>query len=203
MYLVKTPTIIKNIFSEHIWDIATEEQCVYLTFDDGPIPEVTPWVLDLLAKYDFKATFFCVGENIAKYPEIYQRILSEGHTIGNHTYNHVNGWTTNSDDYIENVALCDQMTETTLFRPPYGKLRPSQAASIKQNKRIVMWDILSGDFDPSITADQCLENVTSNYAAGSIIVFHDNVKSFDKLKDVLPILFEEWQSKGWKSCTIA
>ncbi len=199
MYLVKTPSIVKNLFSDHVWDIPTDEQCVYLTFDDGPIPEVTPWVLDLLEEYGFKGTFFCVGENIQKNPDIYQRILDEGHSIGNHTYNHLNGWVTDKSDYLDNIQKWDDIAESNLFRPPYGKLKPMQAVAIKQEKTIVMWDILSGDFDATITAEQCLNNVISNFKEGSIIVFHDNVKSFDKLKVVLPAFCELLAARGWHS----
>jgi peptidoglycan-N-acetylglucosamine deacetylase len=190
MYLVKTPALIKSFFSDHIWDINTPEKEIYLTFDDGPIPVVTPWVLDILAKYSFSATFFCVGENVRKYPKILERISTEGHAIGNHTYNHMNGWVTGSDDYIQNMRLCDEFIDTKLFRPPYGKLKPFQSHQIREDKKIVMWDILSGDFDPNISAEKCIDNVISNYVPGSIIVFHDNVKSFDKLKIVLPAVFD-------------
>jgi peptidoglycan-N-acetylglucosamine deacetylase len=202
MYLVKTPNIVKNILCDHIWEIPTDDKCVYLTFDDGPIPVVTPWVLDLLDSYGFKATFFCVGENIQKYPDIYRRILDEGHQIGNHTYNHLNGWVTDKRDYLDNIQKWDDVADSKLFRPPYGKLKPSQAVAIKQEKTIVMWDILSGDFDANITADQCLDNVTSNYKEGSIIVFHDNIKAFDKLKVVLPAFCQTLAQDGWHSAGV-
>jgi peptidoglycan-N-acetylglucosamine deacetylase len=202
MYLVKTPNIVKNILSDHIWDIPTDEKRVYLTFDDGPIPVVTPWVLDLLDQYGFKATFFCVGENIQKNAAIYQRILDEGHNVGNHTYNHLNGWVTDKTDYLDNIQKWDNIADSKLFRPPYGKLKPTQAIAIKQEKTIVMWDILSGDFDANITAEQCLDNVISNFKEGSIIVFHDNIKAFDKLKIVLPAFFELLAERGWKSACV-
>ncbi|MBK8517705.1 MAG: polysaccharide deacetylase family protein [Saprospiraceae bacterium] len=199
MYLVKTPPLIKTIFSDYIWNIETDEKEVFLTFDDGPIPEVTTWILDLLKKFSFKATFFCVGENVKKYPEILRRIISEGHSIGNHTYNHINGWLTDRETYLENVAKCDQYVDTPLFRPPYGKMRPGQALSLKSDKAIIMWDVLSGDFDKNISSEMCLENVINNYEKGSIIVFHDSIKAEQKLRYVLPEFFKHLSDNGYKS----
>lgn len=199
MYLVKTPPIIKTIFSDLIWNIDTNEKEVFLTFDDGPIPDLTPWILDLLDEYKFKATFFCVGDNVRKYPYIYKRILSEGHLVGNHTYNHLNGWLTDTEDYVENVGKADDIIEGNLFRPPYGKLKPTQSTVLKQDKTIVMWDVLSGDFDRSISKEKCLSNVLDNYKEGSIIVFHDNFKAEANLRFVLPLLFENLIDCGFKA----
>jgi peptidoglycan/xylan/chitin deacetylase (PgdA/CDA1 family) len=203
MYLVKTPSLIKTIFSDRVWDLPCGDSGVYLTFDDGPIPDVTPWVLDLLASYNFKATFFCVGENVSKYPEIYERIIAEGHTVGNHTYNHLNGWLTSQEDYLENIRMADELIDSSLFRPPYGKMRPSQSMSLKDSKKIIMWDILSGDFDANISAEVCLDNVIQNYKPGSIIVFHDNIKSWDKLVKVLPALFDHMIACGYTSHSLS
>ena len=186
MYLVKTPPLVKTIFSELVWNIETEDKKVYLTFDDGPIPNLTPWILDVLKEYNFKATFFCVGDNVRKYPEIYHQIISQGHITGNHTYNHLNGWLSDYEDYHNNVAKADLYIESNLFRPPYGKLKRAQASLIKQDKTIVMWDVLSGDFDNNIDEEKCLSNVIENYKPGSIIVFHDNIKAEKRLKYVLP-----------------
>jgi peptidoglycan/xylan/chitin deacetylase (PgdA/CDA1 family) len=199
MYLVKTPYFLKTLFSDRVWDLPCGEKGVYLTFDDGPIPRVTPWVLDILKDYNFKATFFCVGENVAKNKSIYHRILDDGHSVGNHTYNHLNGWFTKQEDYLENIRLADEVINSSLFRPPYGKLRPKQSQTLKANKTIVMWDILSGDFDQNISAEDCLENVTNNYGSGSIIVFHDNIKTWEKLQIVLPSLFEHMAERGFTS----
>ncbi len=198
MYLVKTPPLIKTIFSDFVWNVDTQDKVVYLTFDDGPIPEMTPWVLDQLHKYDFKATFFCVGDNIRKYPEIYQEILLEGHSIGNHTYHHINGWNTDHQTYLHDVSLCDNMMSTTLFRPPYGKLRPSQSTIIKADKTVVMWDVLSGDFDQSITPEKCLNNVLDNFENGSIIVFHDNIKAAKNLQYALPRFLAHLHEQGYQ-----
>lgn len=197
MYLVKTPPIVKTIFADFVWHIDTDIKEVYLTFDDGPIPGLTPWVLDVLAEFNSKATFFCVGENVKKNRSIFDRIVREGHTIGNHTYNHLNGWNTENEVYLQNVAECDRYMETNLFRPPYGKMKPSQSSLIKSEKTVVMWDVLSGDFDLSITKEKCLTNVIENYSQGSVIVFHDNIKAEEKLKYVLPSFLEHLAENGF------
>ena len=197
MYLVKTPPIVKTIFADFVWHIDTDIKEVYLTFDDGPIPGLTPWVLDVLAEFNSKATFFCVGENVKKNRSIFDRIVREGHTIGNHTYNHLNGWNTENEVYLQNVAECDRYMETNLFRPPYGKMKPYQSSLIKSEKTVVMWDVLSGDFDLSITKEKCLTNVIENYSQGSVIVFHDNIKAEEKLKYVLPSFLEHLAENGF------
>jgi peptidoglycan-N-acetylglucosamine deacetylase len=192
-YWIKTNRLIKRIFSNYVWDIPTVEKKVYLTFDDGPTPEITAWVLNQLKAFDAKATFFCIGDNIQKYPEIFNSILLNGHNIGNHTFNHYNGWKTKTPKYIENVLLCKEaiQQQTTdnrqLFRPPYGKIKKSQAKAILElGYKIIMWDILSADFDTTITPEKCLENVLKNVAPGSIIVFHDSAKAFKNLEYTLP-----------------
>jgi peptidoglycan-N-acetylglucosamine deacetylase len=199
MYFVKTPPLIKTLFSDYHWNIPSEPDTIYLSFDDGPVPEVTPWVLDLLKKYGFKATFFCVGENVIRHKDIFNRIIDEGHAVGNHTFNHLNGWRTDTESYMDNVSKCNIFTESTLFRPPYGKLTPRQAQIIKQNYTIVMWDVLSGDFDPTVSAERCVQNVLNNYEQGSVIVFHDSIKAWDKLRIVLPVVLEYFSKKGFRS----
>jgi peptidoglycan/xylan/chitin deacetylase (PgdA/CDA1 family) len=194
-YWIKTNWLIKKIFSNYTWDVSNAENTVYLTFDDGPIPEVTEWVLAELKKHGFKATFFSIGENITKHPEIFKKVISEGHSIGNHTYNHLNGWNTSTEDYIKNVARCEeaigkntnQNLKSKLFRPPYGKIKTAQSKAIqKLGYKIIMWDVLSADFDTTISRKQCLDNVLLNVKPGSIIVFHDSVKAFKNLEYVLP-----------------
>lgn len=202
MYIVKTPAIVKTIFSELVWNIPTDEKEVFITFDDGPIPDITPWVLDLLGEYQFKATFFCVGDNVRKYPEIFDRILEEGHCVGNHTYNHLNGWSTSHEEFMQNIEKCDNAFYSNIFRPPYGKLKPSQSSALKNNKTIVMWDILSGDFDPNISKEKCLKNVIDNYKYGSVIVFHDNVKAEVNLKYVLPLFLDHLYENGFVSSSL-
>ncbi len=195
MYLVKTPGIIQTLFASLVWRVANSKK-VYLTFDDGPIPEATPWVLDLLKSKNIKATFFCVGENVEKYPEIYQRILSEGHSVGNHTYNHLNGWKIDGSQYNENVMKASRVIDSSLFRPPYGKLTPGLIKQLKKKYDVVMWDVLSGDFDTTLTPEDCLKNVKENAKEGSIIVFHDSIKAIDTLKFVLPEVISFFEEKG-------
>lgn len=202
MYLVKTPYFVKSLFSDYIWDIHTQQNEVFITFDDGPIPELTPWILDILNDFGFHATFFCVGDNILKHPEIYNRIVDEGHSIGNHTFNHLNGWHTDHETYLDNVKAFDELLSTDYFRPPYGKLRRGQASVIKSGKKIIMWDVLSGDFDAGITNEQCLRNVIDNFEKGSIIVFHDNIKAEEKLRYVLPRFLKHLDDTGYRSSAI-
>ena len=171
---------------------------MYLTFDDGPVPGVTPWVLEQLQAYHAKATFFCVGDNIRKHPHVFQKVIASGHAVGNHTFNHLNGWTTENIPYFHNVRHCANQVHSVLFRPPYGRLKPKQAQFLQRHYRIVMWDVLSGDFDPKISAEQCLANVTDNAEPGSIIVFHDSLKAEDKLRTVLPQVLEHFSRQGYQ-----
>ncbi len=195
MYLVKTPLFAQWLFKKLVWRIANTKK-VYLTFDDGPVPEATPWILDLLKENNIKATFFCVGDNVVKYPEIYQRIIDEGHTVGNHTYNHLNAWKTDQSEYLANVEEASQVIDSKLFRPPYGKLSPGLSAKLKEEYDVIMWDVLSGDFDSNISAEKCLANVTKHSKEGSIIVFHDSIKAIEKLKYVLPKVISHFQERN-------
>ena len=198
MYLSFTPKFLQQLLPGLIWRMESVEKKVYLTFDDGPIPEVTPWVLDELDKYGAKATFFCVGQNVEKYGDIFHQLKSQGHTIGSHTYNHISGWASDNLDYMLNVRKASKICESNIFRPPYGKIRPSQTRFLKHHYRIVMWDVLSGDFDPNISAEQCLQNVLKNTIAGSIVVFHDSIKSFEKLKFILPRVLNYYSEQGYQ-----
>lgn len=203
-FWVKTSYFVKKIFPNYVWDIPNNENKVYLTFDDGPTPEITQWSLDQLKKYDAKATFFCIGNNIDKYPEIFQKTIQEGHAIGNHSFNHLKGWKISTVDYVENVMKCNETiyklnTEhCRLFRPPYGKIKPSQSKNLrKQGYKIIMWDIISFDFDASISKEKCLENVLKNVQSGSIIVFHDSIKAEGNLKYTLPRTLEFLKQNGF------
>jgi peptidoglycan/xylan/chitin deacetylase (PgdA/CDA1 family) len=204
MNWIKTHWSIKKLFSNYVWDLPNNENKVYLTFDDGPTPEITEWTLNLLKEYNAKATFFCIGDNIRKYPEIFQKVIANGNSIGNHTYNHLNGWKTSTSDYTENAKLyetehCKLSTEhCQLFRPPYGKIKPSQSKILRKlGYKIIMWDVISYDFDATITKEQCLENVLKNVQSGSIIVFHDSKKAFQNLEYVLPRTLEFLKEKGF------
>ena len=197
MYLVKTPQLIQSLFPNFTWKIPSTEKVLYLTFDDGPIPSVTPWVMEQLEQYNAKATFFCVGDNVKKHPEIFQQLIFKGHAIGSHTQNHLNGWITDNIPYFHNVRHAANLTNSVLFRPPYGRLRPKQAQFLQRHYRIVMWDVLSGDFDPRISPEQCLANVINNASEGSIIVFHDSLKAEDKLNYVLPKVLEHFTKEGY------
>lgn len=173
------------------------EKVIYLTFDDGPIPEVTPWVLEQLKAYNAEATFFCVGENVAKHTQLFEKVKEAGHSIGNHTYHHINGWLIENVPYFLNIRKCASIVNSELFRPPYGKLKPKQANFLQRHYHIVMWDVLSGDFDPKITKEQCLKNVLDNTGNGSIIVFHDSLKAKEKLEFVLPKVLEHFNAEGY------
>ncbi|NLP57753.1 polysaccharide deacetylase family protein [Lutibacter sp. B1] len=206
-YFIKTPSLIKFIFKNWIWSFSNKEKVIYLTFDDGPTPEITGWILHQLKKYNAKATFFCIGKNINNYPDIFKSILNEEHSVGNHTSNHLNGLKTKNGKYLENILLAEQQIETyskpktqnsKLFRPPYGKLKLSQAKKIRKNNyKIIMWDILSADFDLSISKEKCLQNVIDKTKNGSIIVFHDSIKASKNLKFVLPKILEYFSAKGF------
>jgi peptidoglycan-N-acetylglucosamine deacetylase len=204
LYWVKTNWFIKWLFPKYVWDIPSHDS-VYLTFDDGPTPAVTQWVLEQLKKHNAKATFFCIGENIVKHPEIFLKLISEGHSIGNHTYNHLNGWQTQNAIYLENVTSCQSAISSlqsqicNLFRPPYGKITTSQSLKLsKLGYKIIMWDVLSADFDTTITKEKCLQNVIENILPGSIVIFHDSTKAFTNLEYVLPKVLEFIESKNWK-----
>lgn len=198
MYLTKTPTALKRAYPNLIWDLPNDAQTLYLTFDDGPTPEITEWVLDELKKYKVKATFFVVGENVKRHPEIIQRMLAEGHAIGNHTQRHLNGWKTKTVDYIKDVEECQQQLNTKLFRPPYGKIKRAQIKRLKEQYKIVMWDVLSGDFDLQIEPEKCYTNVINGAKPGSIIIFHDSIKAADNLKHALPKTIQYLQQQGFK-----
>lgn len=198
MYLTKTPRFIKNLFPNFIWNVPTKDKTIYLTFDDGPIPEVTPWVLEELEKYNAKASFFCVGENVKTYPEVYHQILENGHAIGNHTFNHLSGWASDNVPYFHNVRNCANEVHSNLFRPPYGRLKPKQIQFLQRHYKIIMWDVLSGDFDDSISNEQCFQNVIQNTKAGSIVVFHDSLKSEEKLRFVLPKVLKYFSALSYQ-----
>lgn len=201
LYPIKTAKIFKFIFNKWTWSFSPQKKEIYLTFDDGPIPEITPWVLHQLSLYNAKATFFCIGDNIRKHPEVFQQIIDQNHSIGNHTFNHLKGWNTNTEDYIKNTTLCDDLIpnqQQKLFRPPYGKIKISQSKSLLNlGYKIIMWDVLSADFDKNLSSKDCIKNVLSKVDNGSIIVFHDSKKAFPRLEKTLPEVLNQLTQKGY------
>ena len=211
----KTPGFVKTLFPNFIWNINTHTKVLYLTFDDGPTPEITDWVLATLKDYNAKATFFCIGNNIEANIEIFQNIITEGHSIGNHTYNHLKGWKTKTNLYIDDIELTDSViqfqiqhskiqnffnpTSSKLFRPPYGKFKTKQSKQLQDlGYKIILWDVLSYDWDKSVSEETCLKNVTSATKEGSIIVFHDSVKASRNLRYVLPKVLDYFSARGFE-----
>lgn len=211
MYLSKTPRLIQYLFKGFTWRKQVSDKVIYLTFDDGPIPEVTEWVLDILQEYKAKATFFCVGDNINKHPQVFEKVILNGHKVANHTYNHLQGLSSKNDIYFSNINRCQQSVKEynvgkesgkPLFRPPHGRLKFSQASFLREHYEIVMWDVLSGDFDPKLKPQLCLKRCIRATKEGSIIVFHDSVKTYEKLKHVLPAYIQYFTSQGFRFETL-
>ena len=200
-YLVRTPWWLRRCFPGCIWEIAEQRPVVYLTFDDGPDPVVTPFVLDQLAHYGMYATFFCIGKNVEAHPEVYARILSAGHRTGNHTHHHLNGWKTDDDTYLADIFRAARLIDSDLFRPPYGRIGSGQLRRLRHLSpvmRPVMWSVLSGDFDPGISPARCIRNVLDHARPGSVITFHDSEKAFPVLREALPVILEDFRRKGWE-----
>ncbi|NTE03243.1 polysaccharide deacetylase family protein [Agrobacterium tumefaciens] len=222
MYLIKSPLLLKWYYPSLLWNKSRTEKVIYLTFDDGPIPNVTDFVLKTLKAFHAKATFFCIGDNIVKHPEVYAKVINDGHAIGNHTFNHLKGWKTDDETYIQNTLKCQQLTQTNLFRPPYGRIKKSQIKSLESSiwssefmapnnsqfpslnskLNIVMWDVLSGDFDINLSPQKCYQNVINHTENGSIIVFHDSLKAFDRLEYTLPLVLKYFTEKGFTFSTL-
>jgi peptidoglycan-N-acetylglucosamine deacetylase len=200
-YFVQTPWWLKKIYSSYTWDIKTTEKSLFLTFDDGPHPIATPFVLDHLKKHNARGTFFCLGNNVVQYPEIYSRIIREGHVVGNHSHTHPNGWKTDDNNYMDDITTAKKFIQSELFRPPYGRIKTSQAKKLKallgNGSKIIMWSILSGDFDEKISKQQCLLNVIRNGKPGSIVVFHDSQKAFPRMAYTLPLVLKNFEEKGY------
>lgn len=199
-YLVKTPSLLKKLYPECIWNMETKENEIYLTFDDGPHPQVTQFVLDELKKYNAKATFFCIGKNVKEHFDIYKQIISEGHRPGNHTFNHLNGWKTTDKKYLDDIKQAADIIDSPFFRPPYGRATKFQMKALQEDKfqlKTIMWDVLSGDFDEKITPENCYLNVVKYAKAGSIIVFHDSLKALPRLQYALPLVLRFFSEKGF------
>ncbi len=203
-YVVKIPWWLKKLYSDLTWDLPAVGKQLYLTFDDGPHPVVTPFVLDELKKFNAKATFFCIGKNVQNHPEIYNRILAEGHSVGNHTQTHLNAWDTDKNLYLKDIEIAGRHIQSNLFRPPYGKITCKLAKILQQNSyksklpnRIIMWNVLSGDFDEKISPEKCLSNVLKNSAPGAMVVFHDSEKAFTRMHYALPKVLEHFSKLGY------
>jgi peptidoglycan/xylan/chitin deacetylase (PgdA/CDA1 family) len=202
MYFIKTPFWLRLIYRSCIWRKSTEDRVLYLSFDDGPHPEATPFVLEQLAIYNAQASFFCIGKNVQLYPDIYATLMEAKHTVGNHTQNHMNGWDNKTANYIEDIYEATKSISSNLFRPPYGRIRFAQIKALRSDpslpQDIMMWDVLSGDFDTTITGDQCAQNVIQHAGPGSIIVFHDSAKAMDRLRVALPKVLSHFSNLGYQ-----
>jgi len=200
-YSVQVPKILQKSTPRLNWRFENTNR-VFLTFDDGPTPKITQWTLDTLKKYNAKATFFCIGDNIKKYPELFKSVYNDGHTIGNHTFNHLKGWRTDTNSYVKNTEKTQQLITSNskqLFRPPFGKIKRKQAKQlIKRGYKIVMWSVISYDWEVKVTPEQCLENVIKNSISGSIIVFHDSIKASKNMQYALSKVLEHFSSKGYQ-----
>lgn len=202
MYFIKTPFWLRLIYRSCLWRKPTQDRVLYLSFDDGPHPQATPFVLEQLAIFNAKASFFCIGKNVQLYPEIYDAIIAAGHVIGNHTQNHINGWKNNTENYIADIQEATKLIDSNLFRPPYGRISFSQIKALRSDsslpKEIIMWDVLSGDFDTTITGEKCATNVIQHAGPGSIIVFHDSAKAMDRLRTALPKVLVHFSNMGYQ-----
>ncbi|MCF8296226.1 MAG: polysaccharide deacetylase family protein [Saprospiraceae bacterium] len=199
MYLVKPPYLIKLLTKcLFTWQIKTSEKIIYLTFDDGPTNELTPWILETLNKYKAKATFFVVGQNTKDSPNLIKSIVDSGHSLGNHTFNHLNGKKTLNSEYYSNIEKTNEVVKSKLFRPPYGRIKIPQAKHLRKKFQIIMWSVLSGDFDRKITKEKCLRNAINNTKKGSIIVFHDNIKAKENIQFTLPAYLKHYSDLGFR-----
>ena len=195
MFIAKAPVLLRYLYPSCIWKIPNENNTVFLTFDDGPTDKITERVLSILKEESIKATFFCVGKQIEKNPLLFQKILDEGHAIGNHSHDHVNGWKTNKKEYLSNIQKCQELINSQLFRPPYGKIKPSQLKVLNKKYKIIMWDVAGGDFLPNISPENIIKNVVNNTESGSIIVLHDNNKFGEKMLTTLPEIIKKLKEK--------
>lgn len=204
MFLHKTNFLLRAAYPTLRWRVPTAERLAYLTFDDGPVPDVTDFVLEQLARYQARSTFFCIGDNVRKHPDVFDRVLAAGHAVGNHTFNHLNGWQTPEATYLRNVQACQAVlpTGTRLFRPPYGRITRRQARAILPTHDVVMWDVLTGDFSPDLSPERVLQKTVQHTEPGSIVVFHDSVKAFRSLRYALPRVLDALTDRGYRFATV-
>jgi peptidoglycan-N-acetylglucosamine deacetylase len=195
LYFITTPWWLRNFFPGCVWEIKTEEKVIYLSFDDGPHPDITPFVLAELKKYNAKATFFCIGDNVKKFPEVYKQVINGGHAIGNHTMHHINGWQNTDDDYLRDIDQAGDLIKSNLFRPPYGRIKNSQLRKLKiENPQLktIMWSVLTGDWVATLNPEKCFEQIKNKIYPGSIVVFHDSEKANERMSYTLPKLLEHF-----------
>jgi peptidoglycan/xylan/chitin deacetylase (PgdA/CDA1 family) len=203
MYLSTVPDFVKPFFGKNLlWNADPSDNAVYLTFDDGPVYDATIPILKILEQFGVKATFFCVGENVLHHHDLYLNILQQGHRTGNHTYNHLKGWNTSLQNYIENVRLCRNLVDSNLFRPPYGRISKQQISALQEEYTIVMWTLLAGDFDLNLSKEDCLKRLINKIQPGSIIVLHDNLKTREMINFVLPRFLENALERSFKFKTL-
>jgi peptidoglycan/xylan/chitin deacetylase (PgdA/CDA1 family) len=216
MYFNNAGWLLSVIYPSLVWKKRVNENIIYLTFDDGPIPGITEYVLKELHKYNAKATFFCVGDNIGKHPDVFQKIVNDGHRVGNHTFNHLKGWKTDDELYVKNIMKCEEIITSTileipsykvnvslesskkLFRPPYGLIKKSQIGKIKNEYQIIMWDVLTGDFNVKLSPEDCLKKAIKFTSQGSIVIFHDSIKAEKNLRYALPRFLDHFSSLGYR-----
>lgn len=195
--MVRPPLYLRRLYPGVTWNFKCAEKVLYLTFDDGPVPEVTPQVLNLLKQYNAEATFFCIGENVFKHPEIYKQVQDAGHRIGNHSFHHYNSWKVHYRDYIKDVEKAQKIINSDIFRPPYGKLTARTLFTLRKQYRIIMWDVISCDFDTKVPKEEVLDNVLRFAENGSIIVFHDSIKASKNMLYALPLVLKHFSEKGY------
>lgn len=198
MFIEQVPDFVRNLYPKALWRMNPDEKAVYLTFDDGPIPVITPWVVELLGQYDIKATFFMVGDNVRKYPHEYMQVIENGHRVGNHTFNHLKGLFTSTAEYVENVEKADGLIHSNLFRPPHGMLRRKQYNELSRHYQFVMWDLVTRDYSKRMNGEDVLANVKRLVRNGSIITFHDSIRSENNLKYALPRSIEWLLEQGYE-----
>lgn len=204
MFRYRIPDILRFVYPKAVWRCSSHKRCIYLTFDDGCVPEVTPKVLEILENERIKATFFCVGENVEKYPLLFKELQSRGHQVGNHTYNHLKGINVSSDDYLANIARADKLIGNKLFRPPYGRITPVQMKALRDRYgyKIILWDLITNDFNKNLSPSEIMRNIKRYTRNGSIVVFHDSVKAAPNMLAVLPEAIKWWKEEGYEFRTL-
>jgi peptidoglycan/xylan/chitin deacetylase (PgdA/CDA1 family) len=200
--MLQVPEILKSVIKNVVWRINPAKKVIYLTFDDGPNSRVTPLVLDILDRFEVKATFFCVGENVFRFPDVFDEVKRRGHTVGNHTFNHLKGFEYSTDDYVRNVKKASEFIDSRLFRPPHGQIKPSQIKALKDDYLIIMWDFITYDYDKRIEPEKIIAEVKKRSRNGSIVVFHDSLKAEKNVLQVLPEALRFWKENGYEVCHI-